>query len=100
VIAGRFLQGLAAAAFVPASLALPTAAFTRPGPRNRPIGVYGALAALGFVVGMVGGGVVTRLRPRAGDHARLALLTPPAARRPVPNRLARGPCRRYCIDPD
>ena len=26
---------------------------------NRAIGIYGAMAALGFVVGMVGGGVIT-----------------------------------------
>jgi EmrB/QacA subfamily drug resistance transporter len=61
VIAGRFLQGLGAAAFVPASLALLTATFSRPSARNRAIGVYGATAALGFVVGMVGGGVITQL---------------------------------------
>lgn len=61
VIGGRFLQGLGAAAFVPASLALLTATFLEPSTRNRAIGSYGAMAALGFVVGMVGGGVITEL---------------------------------------
>jgi EmrB/QacA subfamily drug resistance transporter len=59
LVAGRFLQGLGAAAFVPASLALLTAMFTEESERSRAIGVYGAMAALGFVVGMVGGGLIT-----------------------------------------
>jgi MFS family permease len=61
LVAGRFLQGLGAAAFVPASLALLTAMFTEEFERSRAIGVYGAMAALGFVVGMVGGGLITEL---------------------------------------
>jgi MFS family permease len=44
---------------VPASLSLLTAIFAKGEERNRAIGVYGAMAALGFVVGMVGGGVIT-----------------------------------------
>jgi EmrB/QacA subfamily drug resistance transporter len=61
LILGRFLQGVGAAGFVPASLSMLTAAFTDEGERSRAIGVYGAMAALGFVVGMVGGGVITEL---------------------------------------
>lgn len=61
LIAGRFAQGIGAAAFVPASLSLLTAAFTGHAERSRAIGVYGAMAAVGFVVGMVGGGVITDL---------------------------------------
>ena len=59
LVAARFLQGIGAAAFVPASLSLLTAVFPQGEERNRAIGVYGAMAALGFVVGMVGGGVIT-----------------------------------------
>ena len=59
LIAARFLQGAGAAAFVPASLSLLTATFAEGEERNRAVGVYGAMAALGFVVGMVGGGVIT-----------------------------------------
>ena len=59
LIFARVLQGLGAAAFVPASLSLLTATFSAGEERNRAIGVYGAMAALGFVVGMVGGGVIT-----------------------------------------
>jgi EmrB/QacA subfamily drug resistance transporter len=61
LIGGRFLQGLGAAGCVPSSLALLTATFTQPRERHRAIGVYGAMAALGFVVGMVGGGLITEL---------------------------------------
>ena len=59
LVAARFLQGASAAAFVPASLSLLTTVFAEGEERNRAIGVYGAMAALGFVVGMVGGGVIT-----------------------------------------
>ena len=61
LISARVLQGVGAAAFVPASLSLLTATFTEGEERNRAIGVYGAMAALGFVVGMVGGGTITEL---------------------------------------
>src|ERR687898_3305474 len=59
LVAARFIQGVGAAALVPASLSLVTAIFAEGEERNRAIGVYGAMAALGFVVGMVGGGVIT-----------------------------------------
>ncbi|MDP8947173.1 MAG: MFS transporter [Actinomycetota bacterium] len=61
LVAARILQGIGAAAFVPASLSLLTVVFAEGEERNRAIGVYGAMAALGFVVGMVGGGVITEL---------------------------------------
>jgi EmrB/QacA subfamily drug resistance transporter len=59
LVLARFVQGIGAAAFVPASLSLVTAIFAEGEERNRAIGLYGAMAALGFVVGMVGGGVIT-----------------------------------------
>src|SRR5215208_3109644 len=59
LISARILQGVGAAAFVPASLSLLTAIFAEGEERNRAIGFYGAMAALGFVVGMVGGGIIT-----------------------------------------
>jgi EmrB/QacA subfamily drug resistance transporter len=61
LIAARFAQGLGAAAFVPASLSLLTDTFAGGEERNRALGIYGAMAAVGFVVGMVGGGVITDL---------------------------------------
>src|SRR5215203_3418480 len=59
LVLARFIQGVGAAALVPASLSLLTASFAEEEERNRAIGIYGAMAALGFVVGMVGGGVIT-----------------------------------------
>jgi EmrB/QacA subfamily drug resistance transporter len=59
LLCARVLQGVGAAAFVPASLSLLTASFAEGERRNRAIGVYGAMASLGFVVGMVGGGWIT-----------------------------------------
>lgn len=59
LVAARFIQGVGAAALVPSSLSLLTAIFAQGEERNRAIGIYGAMAALGFVVGMVGGGVIT-----------------------------------------
>jgi len=61
LIAGRTIQGLGAAAFVPSSLSLLTATFAVGPVRSRALGAYGAMAGLGFVVGMVGGGVITEL---------------------------------------
>ena len=59
LVAARFLQGAGGAALVPASLSLLTTVFAEGAERNRALGVYGAIAALGFVVGMAGGGVIT-----------------------------------------
>jgi EmrB/QacA subfamily drug resistance transporter len=61
LVFARVLQGVGAAAFVPASLSLLTSIFSEGEERNRAVGVYGGMAALGFVVGMVGGGVITEL---------------------------------------
>jgi EmrB/QacA subfamily drug resistance transporter len=61
LVAGRVMQGLAAGAFVPNSLSLLTATFAESRARSRAIAAYGAMAGLGFVAGMVGGGVITEL---------------------------------------
>jgi len=61
LVLARVLQGIGAAAFVPASLSLLTSIFARGEERNRAVGIYGSMAALGFVVGMVGGGIITEL---------------------------------------
>jgi EmrB/QacA subfamily drug resistance transporter len=59
LVASRCLQGVGAAAFVPASLSLLAATFAEGEERNRAFGIYAAMGALGFVAGMVGGGVIT-----------------------------------------
>jgi EmrB/QacA subfamily drug resistance transporter len=61
LILGRFVQGIGAAAFVPSSLSLLTSMFSTQRERSRALAAYGAMAGLGFVAGMVGGGVVTEL---------------------------------------
>jgi EmrB/QacA subfamily drug resistance transporter len=61
LVAGRIVQGLAAGAFVPNSLSLLTATFTENRARSRAIAAYGAMAGLGFVAGMVGGGLITEV---------------------------------------
>jgi MFS family permease len=61
LITMRLAQGVGAAAFVPASLALLNASAPDDQFRSRAVGFYGAAASVGFVVGMLGGGVLTEL---------------------------------------
>ena len=58
-LAGRALQGLGAAAIVPAGMALLTTTFKEGPERDRALGIMGSLMALGFTFGMVLGGVLT-----------------------------------------
>ncbi len=93
LIAGRFVQGAGAAAFVPASLSLMTAMFSNEDERGRAIGVYGAMAALGFVTRMVGGGIITELwgwRWIFFVNVPVAAVMLPAAARPTRSRGAAG----------
>jgi EmrB/QacA subfamily drug resistance transporter len=59
LVSARLLQGVGGAALVPASLALVSVTFAEGEERHRALGVYGALAGVGFVSGMVLGGVIT-----------------------------------------
>lgn len=59
LIAARVGQGVAAAAIGPTALALMTSAFTEGPQRTRALGINGALLSLGFVIGTIGGGLVT-----------------------------------------
>lgn len=58
-LAGRALQGLGAAAIVPAGMSLLTTTFPEGPLRDRALGISGTLLSLGFTVGMVLGGVMT-----------------------------------------
>jgi EmrB/QacA subfamily drug resistance transporter len=60
LVAARLLQGVGGAALVPTSLALVATTFAEGEERNRAMGVYGAMAGVGFVFGMVLGGVITQ----------------------------------------
>ncbi|WP_406137276.1 MFS transporter [Streptomyces sp. NBC_01089] len=59
LVAARAGQGIAAAAIGPTALALMTSAFPEGPQRTRALGVNGALLSLGFVIGTIGGGLVT-----------------------------------------
>jgi EmrB/QacA subfamily drug resistance transporter len=57
----RGLQGLAGAVLAPASLALVATEFEEGEPRNRALGVFGTVASVGYIVGVVSGGLITGL---------------------------------------
>ncbi|GAA2130277.1 MFS transporter [Actinomadura napierensis] len=59
LVAARAGQGVAAAMIGPAALALMTGAFPEGPQRTRALGVNGALLSLGFVIGTIGGGLIT-----------------------------------------
>ncbi|MGW7430362.1 MFS transporter [Streptomyces sp. NPDC054861] len=58
-LAARALQGLGAAAIVPAGMSLLTTTFPEGPLRDRALGISGTLLSLGFTVGMLLGGVMT-----------------------------------------
>ena len=61
LVAARAVQGIGAAIVAPAALALITSGFREGGPRNRALGLYGATASVGFVGGLVLGGLLVQL---------------------------------------
>ena len=58
LIASRVIQGVGAAVVAPAALSLITTSFPEGPRRNRAIGLYGSISAVGFVSGQVLGGVL------------------------------------------
>ncbi|MEU2059230.1 MFS transporter [Streptomyces sp. NPDC013455] len=71
-LAGRALQGVGAAAIVPAGMSLLTTTFPEGPARDRALGISGTLLSLGFTIGMVAGGVLT---DTLGWRSTMALLT-------------------------
>ncbi|WP_329224924.1 MFS transporter [Streptomyces sp. NBC_01460] len=59
LIAARAGQGVAAAMIAPTAIALMTTTFPDGSKRTRALGVNGAVLSLGFVLGTLGGGVIT-----------------------------------------
>lgn len=59
LVAARAMQGVGAAAMAPASLALVATLFAEPARRDRALGAYGAMTGVGFIAGIVLGGVLT-----------------------------------------
>jgi EmrB/QacA subfamily drug resistance transporter len=60
LIAMRAIQGLGAAMFLPAALSTVRNMFAEGAERNKALGIWGALAALGATAGLVFGGLLTR----------------------------------------
>jgi EmrB/QacA subfamily drug resistance transporter len=60
LIAARVIQGAGAAVVAPAALSLITTGFPEGAERTRAIGLYGAIASVGFVSGQVLGGVLVQ----------------------------------------
>ncbi|MFI0779297.1 MFS transporter [Streptomyces sp. NPDC021212] len=59
LIAARVGQGVAASMIAPTAIALMTTVFPEGPRRTRALGINGAVLSLGFVVGTLGGGVIT-----------------------------------------
>jgi EmrB/QacA subfamily drug resistance transporter len=98
LIAMRAAQGLGAAMFLPAALSTVRNMFTEGAERNKALGIWGALAALGATAGLVFGGLLTRF---AGWQYVFLLNVPVGVvalgliRRVVPETRADGARRRY-----
>jgi EmrB/QacA subfamily drug resistance transporter len=61
LIAARGMQGVGAAMVAPTALALITTTFAEGHERHRALGLYGATASVGFVAGLVLGGVLVSI---------------------------------------
>ncbi|MGW2030780.1 MULTISPECIES: MFS transporter [Streptomyces] len=61
LLAARAVQGVAAAMLTPAAMSLLTTNFAEGAQRDRALGINGALLSLGFLSGVVLGGVITEL---------------------------------------
>jgi EmrB/QacA subfamily drug resistance transporter len=60
LVGARALQGLGGAIISPASLSILTTTFAEGAPRNRALGVWGAMAGLGGACGVLLGGLLTQ----------------------------------------
>jgi EmrB/QacA subfamily drug resistance transporter len=58
LVAARAVQGIAGAMIAPAALSILTTSFSEGPRRNRVLGLYGIMASVGFVAGLVAGGVL------------------------------------------
>jgi EmrB/QacA subfamily drug resistance transporter len=61
LVAARAFQGVGAAIIAPASISLLTTTYREGPERNRALGLYGATASVGFVAGLVLGGILVDL---------------------------------------
>jgi EmrB/QacA subfamily drug resistance transporter len=96
LVAMRCLQGLGAALLAPAALALLMGAFDEGPARNRAFGIWGTVAAAGYSIGVVLGGILTAhlgWRWVMFVNVPLGLLTLAAAFALLPGKEASGPRR-------
>lgn len=61
IIGARCVQGLGSALTAPAAVALIVHAFPEGRPRNRALGIFGAMGAVGFSLGLVMSGLLTEM---------------------------------------
>ena len=59
LVAARALQGIGGAILSPATLAIITTSFDEGAPRNRALGAWGAVGAIGATAGVLLGGILT-----------------------------------------
>jgi MFS family permease len=88
LIAARMVQGAGATLSLPSAIAVVTTTFAEGGPRERALGVYSAMGAAGFSLGLVVTGVVTSLlgwRWGFGIYVPLAALVLLVAARTIPS---------------
>ncbi|MBB4136303.1 MFS transporter [Gordonia humi] len=93
VLAARLLQGLAAAAMLPAGLAALTTTWTDPAPRARTLGIWSGVSAVATAIGPgAGGGLVAAFDWRAvfWIDIPLVLVAVIGTRRLLPERRARS----------
>jgi EmrB/QacA subfamily drug resistance transporter len=60
LVGARALQGVGGAVISPASLAIITTSFSEGGPRNRALGIWGAMGGIGGALGVLLGGLLTQ----------------------------------------
>jgi EmrB/QacA subfamily drug resistance transporter len=59
IFLSRAIQGLGASMLSPSALSLITTTFPEGGERNRALGIFGSMAAIGFTTGVILGGILT-----------------------------------------
>jgi EmrB/QacA subfamily drug resistance transporter len=89
LLAARAVQGVGAAIVAPATLSILTTTFAEGPPRNRALGVWGAVAGLGGAAGVLLGGILT-----SGLGWRWVLFVN------VPIGIIAVTAARYVLDPD
>ncbi|WP_161596640.1 MFS transporter [Chitinophaga vietnamensis] len=57
----RAFQGIGVAMAIPAAIAIITNTFPNPVERNRALGVFGAMAGIGFATGLATGGIISKV---------------------------------------